>query len=283
MDVEHMVMGASLWQRLRLDDLQLEINTLGNAASRNRYRARLVAYLEDHTALLDDDARRRMHSNPLRVLDSKNPAMREVIASAPKLADDLDDDSRRYFETLQALLKHAGIEFAINERLVRGLDYYNDVVYEWTTIRLGAQGTVCAGGRYDGLIEQVGGKPAPACGFAMGVERLLALLADSKVAIPVRAADAYLVHSGEIASRFAWGVAESLRRQGLAVVFNCGGGSFKSQMKRADASGARFAVIVGDDEAARQIVSLKPLRKAGDQVQVDAQQAAVMILKSNNP
>jgi histidyl-tRNA synthetase len=282
-DVEHMVMGANLWQRLRLDDLQLEINTLGNAASRNRYRARLVAHLEKHSTLLDDDASRRMHSNPLRVLDSKNHAMRDVIASAPKLADDLDDNSRRYFETLQALLKHAGIEFAINERLVRGLDYYNDVVYEWTTARLGAQGTVCAGGRYDGLIEQVGGKPAPACGFAMGVERLLALLADSKVVIPVRAADAYLVHSGEIASRFAWGVAESLRRHGLAVVFNCGGGSFKSQMKRADASGARFAVIVGDDEAARQIVSLKPLRQAGDQVQVDAQQAAVMILNSGNP
>jgi histidyl-tRNA synthetase len=282
-DVEHMVMGANLWQRLRLNDLQLEINTLGNASSRNRYRTRLVAHLEKHSAVLDEDARRRMQSNPLRVLDSKNPAMRDVIAAAPKLADDLDDDSRRHFETLQAWLKHAGIGFAINERLVRGLDYYNDVVYEWTTARLGAQGTVCAGGRYDGLIEQVGGKPAPACGFAMGVERLLALLTDSKVAIPVRAADAYLVHSGESASRFAWSVAESLRRHGLAVVFHCGGGSFKSQMKRADASGARFAVIVGDDEAARQIVTVKPLRKAGEQVQVDVQQAAVTILNSENP
>jgi len=282
-DVEHMVMGASLWMRLGLDGLQLEINTLGNTASRSRYRARLIAFLEQHSAALDEDARRRLHSNPLRVLDSKNPAMRDVIAAAPKLADDLDDDSRRHFEALQGLLKNAGIDFAINDRLVRGLDYYNDVVYEWTTSRLGAQGTVCAGGRYDGLIEQIGGKPAPACGFAMGVERLLALMGDSAVGVPIRAADAYVVHSGESASRFAWNVAESLRRRGLSVVFHCGGGSFKSQMKRADASGARFAVIIGDDEAGRRVVSLKPMRETGEQVQVDAEQAAAMILQSNNP
>ena len=282
-DGEHLVMGASLWRRLGLGDLQLEINTLGSAASRSRYRTRLITYLERHTAALDEDARRRLHGNPLRVLDSKNPAMREVVAAAPKLADDLDDDSRRHFEELQGLLKNAGIEFAINDRLVRGLDYYNDVVYEWTTTALGAQGTVCAGGRYDGLIEQIGGRPAPACGFAMGVERLLALLGDSGVAVPVRAADAYLVHSGESASRFAWNVAESLRGRGVSVVLHCGGGSFKSQMKRADASGARFAVIIGDDEADRQVVSLKPMREAGEQVQVDAEQAAAMILNSINP
>jgi histidyl-tRNA synthetase len=282
-DVEHMVMGASLWKRLRLDGLQLEVNTLGNAASRGRYRLRLIAYLEKHSTDLDDDARRRLHSNPLRVLDSKNPAMRDIIAAAPKLADDLDDDSRRHFEQLQGLLKNAGIGFVINERLVRGLDYYNDVVYEWTTTGLGGQGTVCAGGRYDGLIEQIGGKPAPACGFAMGVERLLALLGDSGIAVPARAMDAYLVHSGESASRFAWNVAESLRGRGVSVVLHCGGGSFKSQMKRADASGARYAVIIGDEEAGRQVVSLKPMREAGEQVQVDAEQAAAMILKSNNP
>jgi histidyl-tRNA synthetase len=282
-DVEHMLMGASLWKRLGLDGLQLEINTLGNTASRSRYRTRLIAYLERHSTLLDEDARRRLHSNPLRVLDSKNPAMRDVIAAAPKLADDLDEASRRHFDELQGLLKNAGIEFAINDRLVRGLDYYNDVVYEWTTTRLGAQGTVCAGGRYDGLIEQIGGKPAPACGFAMGIERLLALLGEAQVSVPVRAADAYLVHSGESATRFAWNVAESLRRHGLSVVLHCGGGSFKSQMKRADASGARFAVIIGDEEAGRQVVSLKPMREAGEQVQVDAEQAAAMILKSNNP
>jgi histidyl-tRNA synthetase len=282
-DVEHMVMGASLWKRLGVDGLQLEINTLGNTASRSRYRTRLVAYLEKHSPVLDEDARRRLHGNPLRVLDSKNPAMRDVIAAAPKLADDLDEDSRRHFDELQGLLKNAGIEFAINDRLVRGLDYYNDVVYEWTTTRLGAQGTVCAGGRYDGLIEQIGGKPAPACGFAMGIERLLALLGEAQVSVPARGADAYLVHSGESATRFAWNVAESLRRHGLSVVLHCGGGSFKSQMKRADASGARFAVIIGDEEAGRQVVSLKPMREAGEQVQVDAEQAAAMILKLNSP
>ncbi len=282
-DVEHMVMCASLWTRLGLDGLQLEINTLGNASSRSRYRVRLITYLEEHWATLDEDARRRLHSNPLRVLDSKNPAMRDVIVAAPKLSEELDDDSRRHFEALQALLKNAGIGFVVNDRLVRGLDYYNDVVYEWTTTRLGAQGTVCAGGRYDGLIEQIGGKPAPACGFAMGVERLLALLDDAAVAVPVRVADAYVVHSGETASGFAWKVAESLRRRGLAVVLHCGGGSFKSQMKRADASGARYAVIIGDDEAGRQVVSLKPLREAGEQLQLDAEQAATAIIKSNKP
>lgn len=282
-DVEHMVMGASLWQRLGLDALQLEINTLGNAASRGRYRSRLIAYLEAHSSALDEDARRRLHSNPLRVLDSKNPAMRDIIAAAPRLAEDLDDDSRGHFDQLQGLLDNAGIGFVINERLVRGLDYYNDVVYEWTTTRLGAQATVCAGGRYDGLIEQIGGKPAPACGFAMGVERVLALLADSAVPVPARGTDAYLVHSGESASRYAWKVAEQLRGRGLTVVLHCGGGSFKSQMKRADASGARFAVIIGDDEADRQVVSVKPMRQSGEQVQVSAEQAAAMILKSNKP
>jgi histidyl-tRNA synthetase len=282
-DAEHMVMGAGLWRQLGLADLKLEINTLGNAASRARYRARLIAHLEKHASALDEDARRRLHSNPLRVLDSKNPALREVIAAAPKLGDDLDDVSRGHFDALQALLANAGLHFSINERLVRGLDYYNDVVYEWTTTRLGAQGTVCAGGRYDGLIEQIGGKPAPACGFAMGIERLLALLTESGIAPPVAAADAYLVHSGEAASRFAWGVAELLRNRGLAVILHCGGGSFKSQMKRADASGARFAVIVGDDEALRQVVSLKPLRKGGEQVQLAADQAAAMMLNYPNP
>jgi len=282
-DVEHMVMGASLWNRLRLDDLRLEINTLGNTASRSRYRTRLIAYLERHSTALDEDARRRLHGNPLRVLDSKNPAMQELIAAAPRLTDDLDDESRRHFDDLQGLLNNAGIKFSINDRLVRGLDYYNDVVYEWTTTRLGAQGTVCAGGRYDGLIEQIGGKPAPACGFAMGIERLLALMGAVQASVPARVADAYLVHSGESATRLAWNVAESLRRHGLSVVLHCGGGSFKTQMKRADASGARFAVIIGDEEAGRRVVSLKPMREAGEQVQVDAEQAATIILKSSSP
>jgi len=282
-DAEHMVMSANLWKRLGLDGLRLEVNTLGNTASRSRYRTRLIAYLEKHSSALDEDARRRIHVNPLRILDSKNPAMGEIVAAAPKLADDLDEESRRHFEDLQSLLKNAGVGFSINERLVRGLDYYNDVVYEWTTSRLGTQGTVCAGGRYDGLIEQVGGKPAPACGFAMGIERLLVLLGEFGVAAPARAADAYLVHSGESATPFAWNVAETLRGRGLSVVFHCGGGSFKSQMKRADASGARFAVIIGDEEAGKNLVSLKLMRGAGQQVQVDTEQAAAMILNSNNP
>ncbi|HEX4985122.1 MAG TPA: histidine--tRNA ligase [Burkholderiales bacterium] len=276
-DAEHMVMGASLWRRFGLEGLKLEINTLGNAASRARYRARLVAYLERHADALDEDARRRLRTNPLRVLDSKNPAMRAVIDGAPRLAEDLDDESRRHFADLQALLANAGVDFEINERLVRGLDYYNDAVYEWTTTRLGAQGTVCAGGRYDGLIAQIGGKPAPACGFAMGVERLLALLSEPGTPVPARMPDAYLVHSGDAADRFAWKVAETLRAGGLNVVFHCGGGSFKSQMKRADASGARHAVIVGDDEAAAGVVSLKPLRESGEQLRLDPARAVAAL------
>ncbi|HKQ24478.1 MAG TPA: histidine--tRNA ligase [Burkholderiales bacterium] len=280
-DAEHMVMGASLWRRLGVDGIRLEINTLGNSASRSRYRSRLIQYLERHAGELDEDARRRLNTNPLRVLDSKNPEMREVIMQAPKLADDLDEESLKHFQDLQDLLRNAGVEFAVNTRLVRGLDYYNDVVYEWTTTRLGAQGTVCAGGRYDGLIAQIGGKPAPACGFAMGMERLLALLADAGSAAPARVADVYLMHSGVAAGKFAWGVAETLRGKGLSVVFHCGAGSFKSQMKRADASGARFAVIIGDDEAERKMVTLKPLRKQGEQVQVNADEAPGMIGSAN--
>jgi histidyl-tRNA synthetase len=276
-DAEHMAMGAALWRRLGLSALQLELNTLGNAASRSRYRARLVRYLESHTDELDEDARRRLTTNPLRVLDSKNPAMQDMIAQAPKMADDLDEASLQHFQQLQRLLRNADVDFSINPRLVRGLDYYNDAVYEWTTTRLGAQGTVCAGGRYDGLIAQIGGKPAPACGFAMGIERLLALLTDAATAVPERVADAYLVHSGEAAEKFAWNVVETLRGKGLSVVFHCGGGSFKAQMKRADASGARFAVIVGDDEAEKHMVGLKPLRRAGEQVQVSAEEAAGIV------
>jgi histidyl-tRNA synthetase len=276
-DAEHMIMGARLWRRLGIADVALEINTLGNASSRARYRERLIGYLERHIDVLDEDGRRRMHGNPLRVLDSKNPAMAPVIAGAPRLADDLDEESRRHFARLQSLLNAAEVKFSVNDRLVRGLDYYNDVVYEWTTTRLGAQGTVCAGGRYDGLIEQVGGRPAPACGFAMGVERLLALLAEPTLSAAIRAADVYLVHEGELAGPFAWRAAEALRDLGLSVLMNFGGGSFKSQMKRADASGARFAVIIGDNEAAEGKLSLKPLRTPGEQIRTTASEAANII------
>mgnify|MGYP001616933029 CR=1 FL=1 len=279
-DAEHIVMCARLWRRLGINGVELELNTLGGADTRARYRARLVRYLERHHDALDDDSKRRLHTNPLRVLDSKNPALQALIADAPRLADDLDEVSLKHFEDLQAMLHAAGVAFGINPRLVRGLDYYNATVFEWTTDRLGAQGTVCAGGRYDGLVEQIGGKPAPACGYAMGVERLLALLASEAASIPRPVPDVYLVHQGEAADRFAGEVAEHLREGGVSVVLHCGGGSFKSQMKKADASGARFAIIVGDEEAQAQQVTVKPLREAAQQVRAGLGEA-LNIIKDN--
>ncbi|MBX9906044.1 MAG: histidine--tRNA ligase [Burkholderiales bacterium] len=259
-DAEHIVMCARLWRELGLRDIRLELNSLGSAEARARYRGKLVAYLEQHAGELDADAQRRMHSNPLRVLDSKNPQMQALIAGAPKLTDDLDGESAAAFAGLQTSLRAAGIDFVINPRLVRGLDYYNGTVFEWVTDRLGAQGTVCAGGRYDSLVEQIGGKPAPACGFAMGVERLLALMAETGVAVAEAVPDAYIVRQGDAAVPWGEQVAERLRDAGLAVVLHCGGGSFKSQMKKADASGARYAVIIGDDEAQAGMLAVKALR-----------------------
>ncbi|HUF22389.1 MAG TPA: histidine--tRNA ligase [Burkholderiales bacterium] len=276
-DAEHMVMTARLWTLLGLDGIRLQINTLGSTGCRTRFRARLVKYLQGVKVQLDQDSKRRLHTNPLRVLDSKNPEMQDIIAQAPHMVDDLDEDSLRQFESLQGLLRGANVDFEINPRLVRGLDYYNDAVYEWTTERLGAQGTVCAGGRYDGLFGQIGGKPAPACGFAMGIERLLALIAEAGPAVPSPFPDVYLVHAGEGTVTFAWAAAEQLRDQGFKVLLHLGGGSFKSQMKRADASGARFAVIVGEDETNRGVVSIKPLRQPGEQVQVQLGEAASLL------
>jgi len=268
-DAELIVMGARLWKDLGLADIELEINTLGSSEARARHRARLVRHLEAHEPSLDEDSRRRLHTNPLRVLDSKNPQMQALIEAAPRLMDDLDEDSLKHFEDVQRLLRNAGLSFRINTRLVRGLDYYNRTVFEWVTRRLGAQGTVCAGGRYDGLIEQIGGKNAPASGFAMGVERLIALVAESRAEAPKAAPQVYLVWGGDTAELHAWQVAERLRDAGVSVVMHCGGGSFKSQMKRADASGARHAVIVGEDEAASGQASLKPLRELKEQARVD--------------
>lgn len=271
-DAEHIVMCARLWRELELEGIRLELNSLGDAGSRARYRARLLQYLEQNLERLDEDSRRRMQGNPLRILDSKNPAMQAVIAEAPRLADDLDEASLRHFEQLQELLRDAGIDYEINPRLVRGLDYYNYTVFEWVTDRLGAQAAVCAGGRYDGLFAQLGGKPNTACGFAMGIERLLALMVNehsSVVAVP----DVYLVHNGTDATRMAWRAADEMRSAGLDVVFHCGGGNFKAQMKRADASGARFAVIIGDTEAAAECVGLKPLRELQDQQSVTVKEA----------
>ncbi len=276
-DAEHMVMVDRLLRDLGLGGIALEINSLGSTDARARYRSRLVDYLSQHEAVLDADSKRRLLTNPLRVLDSKNPALQGVIEGAPRLDDDLDDESRRHFDDVQRLLRIAGVGFRINPRLVRGLDYYNRTVFEWVTTELGAQGTVCAGGRYDGLIEQIGGKPAPACGFAMGVERLIALL-DARGTVPASAAaEAYLVWSGEQAEAHAWHVAAHLRAAGISVALHYGGGGFKSQMKRADASGARVAVIIGDDEAQAGEASVKPLRDATQQTRVKVADLAACI------
>jgi histidyl-tRNA synthetase len=270
-------MCARLWRELGIEGLVLELNTLGSGEARVRYRERLVRYLEQHQAELDDDSKRRLHTNPLRVLDSKNQAMADLIAAAPRLMDDLDDSSRRHFEDLQARLRAAEVTFSLNSRLVRGLDYYNSTVFEWVSDQLGAQGTVCAGGRYDGLIEQIGGKAAPACGFAMGVERLLSLIRTGLKQVPQTAPDVYLVHQGEAAERFAQQAAECLRDSGVSVVLHCGGGSFKAQMKKADASGARYAVIIGDEEAAAQQATVKSLRTAAQQVRATLAEAQMLI------
>ncbi|NTV96811.1 MAG: histidine--tRNA ligase [Thiobacillus sp.] len=280
MDIEHLLMTARLWRQLGLAGfVRLEINTLGGAESRARHRQKLIEYFEARKDQLDEDAQRRLYSNPLRILDTKNPAMQGLVEAAPKLIDELDEVALAHFEAVKQGLAAAGIAYTVNPRLVRGLDYYNYTVFEWVTDKLGAQGTVCAGGRYDGLVAQLGGKPAPACGYAMGVERLLALMAESGQNPPGAVADAYLVNVGEAASRFAMTAAEALRDAGLKAVLHCGGGSFKSQMKKADASGARYAVIIGDDEAAAGEASVKPLRGEGQQQRVNLAGLAAIISK----
>ena len=267
-DAEHILMCARLWDDLGLEDVKLEINSLGSSEERHAHRAALIAYLEGHKDSLDEDGQRRLYTNPLRILDTKNPDLHDIVEAAPKLVDFLGEDSLKHFDGVQSILKDAGLPYRINHRLVRGLDYYNRTVFEWVTTRLGAQGTICAGGRYDGLVAQLGGKPAPAAGFAMGVERLLSLWQECGGEAERRVPDVYLVHAGEAAQRAAFRVAEALRGTGFNVTLHCGGGSFKSQMKRADSSGAPFAVVIGDDEAAAGEVSLKPLRDGGEQIRV---------------
>lgn len=274
-DAELILMGARLWDDLGLDGIRLQLNSLGQPEERAQHRAALIAYFEGHAELLDEDAQRRLHTNPLRILDTKNPAMQELCANAPKLIDFLGAESLAHFEGVQRVLRDAGIPYEINPRLVRGLDYYNLTVFEWVTDRLGAQGTVCAGGRYDGLVGQLGGKPTPACGFAMGVERLIALIEDAGGTPAPEGVEVYVVHQGDEASRLAFRVAEQLRDVGIRTLLHCGGGSFKAQMKRADASHAAFAVIIGDDEAAAGEVSLKPLRGEGPDPASRAEQQRV--------
>jgi histidyl-tRNA synthetase len=279
-DAEQLVMLARLWRTLGLDGIQLQINSIGDAAERQAYRAALIAHFERHAGALDAEAARRLHLNPLRLLDSKNPAMAEVIQAAPSLLDSLGADSRAHFETLQELLREAQVPYTVNPRLVRGLDYYNRTVFEWVTDRLGAQGTICAGGRYDGLIQQLGGKPAPAIGFALGVERVVLLL--EQAGVPAGAGgppDVYVVHHGERTGTYARRTAEALREAGLRTLLHGGGGAFKAQMKRADASGARYAVIVGEDEAAAGEVGVKALRDTQAQVRTTVAEAIALIRK----
>ncbi len=254
-DAELIIMCQRLWDDLGLQDIRLEVNSSGDAEDRNRHRTDLVAYFEQNKDLLDADAQRRLHSNPLRILDTKNPVMQQMVNAAPQLLDYLGEDSRAHFEGVQKILNHNNIPFTINPRLVRGMDYYNRTVFEWVTNQLGAQGTVCAGGRYDTLVEIFGGKFTPACGFAMGIERLLELMKASGEQFAPNQCDVYIVHQGEPAQLQASVVAERLRNAGLVVVLHCAssnaGGSFKSQMKRADASGAAYAIIIGDDEVSK--------------------------------
>jgi len=266
-DAELIMMCQRFWDDLGLDNVRLELNSIGDAEERNQHKAALITYFEQHQDILDAEAKRRLLSNPLRILDTKNPAMQEMVNAAPKLLDYLGAESLAHFEGVQKILRHNSIPFTINPRLVRGLDYYNRTVFEWVTDDLGSQGTVCAGGRYDALFGIFGGKPTPACGFAMGIERLLELMkANGDVHQPAMC-DVYLVHQGVEAQMQAMVLSERLRDAGLDVVLHCatanGVGSFKSQMKKADGSGAAYAVIIGEDEASNNTVSIKELR-AGD-------------------
>jgi histidyl-tRNA synthetase len=273
-DAELIVMCAVLWRTLGLNGLQLELNTIGSPEERARYRQALVAFLEKNIHGLDEDARRRMHTNPLRTLDSKNPAVQEVVARAPSLMDYLGEASLAHFDGLRRLLDRQDVAYRLNPRLVRGLDYYNLTVFEWVAPQLGAQGTVCGGGRYDGLFAQIGGKPTPAAGFAMGNERLIALLREAGYKPASRAPHAYVVHQGAGTDAQAFALGEELRARQLRVVVHAGGGSFKSQMKKADASGAGYALIIGEDELAAGEVSLKPLRGEGEQRRIRRDQVA---------
>ena len=263
-DAELICLTARLWRQLGLDAVTLQINSLGSSTARAAYRERLVAYFSARQDELDEDSQRRLHSNPLRILDTKNPAMRAVVAGAPLLLEHLDPESAAHFAGLRALLDSAGVAYEVNPRLVRGLDYYSQTVFEWVTDTLGAQGTICAGGRYDGLIEQLGGQRTPGVGFAMGMERLVAMLAARGTTGADQAPDAYLILVGEAAQQQGLALAEQLRDQlpGLRLRMHCGGGGFKAQFRRADHSGARFALILGEDEARSGSIALKPLREA---------------------
>ncbi|BBL59399.1 histidine--tRNA ligase [Methylomonas koyamae] len=285
-DAEMILLSDRLWKRLGIRDMvELQINSLGTSDERLAYRGTLVEYFKQHLHLLDEDSLRRLETNPLRILDSKNPEMQAMLQQAPVLLDHLGEESLAHFDSLKATLDDLGIGYRINTRLVRGLDYYGKTVFEWVTERLGSQGTICAGGRYDGLIEQLGGKANHAIGFAMGMERILALL-ELLETVPVAVGvDVFMIRVGNAAEAAGMRLAEALRDQlpQLKLQVNCGGGSFKSQFKKADKSGAEYAIVIGDDEAARGEIALKPLRADREQLTLDHSQLLQFLRDRHQP
>jgi histidyl-tRNA synthetase len=274
-DAEQVAMLARLWKSLGIPGVELHVNSIGDAADRKAHRDKLIGYFEKHASVLDEDAKRRLHTNPLRILDSKNPAMQEMLERAPRLLDHMGDAADQHFAAFKVLLDNAGLAYTVNPRLVRGLDYYNRTVFEFVTPHIGAQSTIAGGGRYDALFEQLGGKPTPACGFGMGIERVLLVLQAAGITARPEL-DVFVAHVGEAASQAAWRLAEQWRDAGRSVLLGAGG-SFKSQMKKADASGARYAVIIGDDEVTSKRVTLKPLRDGGEQKSLDPTEALVEV------
>jgi histidyl-tRNA synthetase len=280
-DAEQILLLSRLWKALDIKDVELHINSIGDPEDRLTYRAELIRYFETHQDVLDEDAKRRLHQNPLRILDSKNPAMQTMIEGAPKLSAYLNSEAKAHFDLVLGYLKEAGIPFKLNHRLVRGLDYYNRTVYEWVTNRLGSQGTIAGGGRYDYLIERLGGDKTPASGFGIGLERIILLLEDMGVILQ-NEPNIYVVNLGETAEKYALKLSETLRSHGLKVVLNSGGSSFKSQMKRADKSGAAYAVILGDDEMKEGVAQVKSLRVENQQSKMPLDELAAFLLKQTS-
>ena len=280
-DAEQILLLSRLWKALDIKDVELHINSIGDPEDRLTYRTELIRYFEGHQDVLDEDAKKRLHQNPLRILDSKNPAMQDMIEGAPKLSDYLNSEAKAHFDSVCGYLKEAGVPFKLNHRLVRGLDYYNRTVYEWVTNRLGSQGTIAGGGRYDYLIERLGGDKTSACGFGIGMERIILLLEDMGVVIQ-NEPNIYLVNLGNAAEKYALKLSETLRSHGLKVVLNSGGSSFKSQMKRADKSGAAFAAILGDDEMMEGVAQVKSLRVENVQSKIPLDELALFLLKQTS-
>jgi histidyl-tRNA synthetase len=280
-DAEQILLLSRLWKALDIKDVELHINSIGDPEDRLTYRTELIRYFETHQDVLDEDAMRRLHQNPLRILDSKNPAMQTMIEGAPKLSNYLNSEAKAHFDLVLGYLKEAGIPFKLNHRLVRGLDYYNRTVYEWVTNRLGSQGTIAGGGRYDYLIERLGGDKTPASGFGIGLERIILLLEEMGVVLQ-NEPNIYLVNLGDLAEKYALNLSETLRSHGLKVVLNSGGSSFKSQMKRADKSGAAFAVIIGEDEMKEGVAQVKSLRVENQQSKMPLDELAAFLLKQTS-